>query len=77
MIKRMTSVGVIRKQEDYRERTISEVAEMKAEYPKDKIAEEVGVSGHEAASLMRIVERRLKEKQRRVPQIQPIERRFF
>ncbi|WP_336865248.1 hypothetical protein [Peribacillus frigoritolerans] len=53
-IKRMTSVGVIRKQEEYRERTISEVGEMtKAGCSKDEVAQECGLSNAEVDAINR------------------------
>ncbi|MFF2291015.1 hypothetical protein [Peribacillus butanolivorans] len=87
-IKRMTSSQVVAKQEEYRERTISEVGElMKAGYTKEQISEEVGVELSEASRIQMIINRRLngndkiketKSKGRGRPiKYQPSERRFF
>ncbi|MGG3556270.1 hypothetical protein ABES23_06150 [Peribacillus frigoritolerans] len=79
----MNSSQVVVKQEEYRERTISEVAEMlKAKYMKEEISIEVGISLQEVSQVQQIVKRRLKASEKRdakgrPTQYEPIERRFF
>ncbi|MCQ6277305.1 hypothetical protein JMM81_20745 [Bacillus sp. V3B] len=74
----MNGVQVVAKQEKYRERTIDLVESLMSQgLSKDGIAEEVGISGYEVASVQKIVGRRLKEANGKKIKYQTNERRFF